>query len=134
MEPTTHQEINSILCGEPLDLGSGYSVVRLKTSPEMRADAANLVHGGFIFSMADYAAMLAVGHPNVVLGSADVRFLRPVRVGENLIAEAIVQPSEVAPDVKTKKPMVVVVTVKQDEETVFTGQFICFVLDQHVLA
>lgn len=38
------------------------------------------------FGLADYAAMLAVNEPTVVLGKAEVRFLKPVKVGERLLA------------------------------------------------
>ena len=37
---------------------------------------------------ADYAAMLAVNDPFVVLGAAQTRFLAPVAVGERVIARA----------------------------------------------
>ena len=93
MQPRTHLAIDRRLCGEPLDPGetaAGTARVGLTTVPEMAADAAGLVHGGFVFGLADHAAMLAVNHPNVVLGSAAVRFLRPVAVGERLVAEATV--------------------------------------------
>lgn len=93
MQPRTHLAIDRRLCGEPLDpaaTAAGAARVGLTTLPEMAADAAGLVHGGFVFGLADHAAMLAVNHPNVVLGSAAVRFLRPVAVGERLIAEATV--------------------------------------------
>ncbi len=130
MEPTTHKRINSGLCGEPVELRPGYSLVRLTTTLEMRVDAADLVHGGFVFGLADYAAMLAVDHPNVVLGSANVRFLKPVKVGEELIARAIVR----SPGTDSSKKMLADVTVERADETVLTGEFTCFVLDQHVLA
>jgi acyl-coenzyme A thioesterase PaaI-like protein len=48
----------------------------------MVVDAHGLVHGGFVFGLADYAAMLAVNDPNVVLGAAEARFLKPVRRGD----------------------------------------------------
>ncbi len=60
----------------------------------MAADERGLVHGGFVFGLADYAAMLAVNHPNVVLASAEVRFLKPVVVGERLVAEAWVEETD----------------------------------------
>src|ERR1700674_2954956 len=93
VQPRTHLAIDRRLCGEPLDpvgTAAGTARVGLTTVPEMAVDAAGLVHGGFVFGLADHAAMLAVNHPNVVLGSAAVRFLRPVGVGEQLIAEATV--------------------------------------------
>jgi len=92
----------------------------------MAADKSGLVHGGFVFGLADYAAMLAVNHPNVVLGSADVKFLKPVQVGETLKARASVQ------KVEGKKQLVEVV-VNQGDTIVFSGGFTCFVLDTHIL-
>ena len=59
----------------------------------MAADSTGLTHGGFTFGLADYAAMLAVNHPFVVLGSAQVKFTAPVRTGETMRAEAKVRPS-----------------------------------------
>ena len=70
--------------------------------------------------------MLAVNHPNVVLGSADVKFLSPVKVGDTLEARASVQ------KVDGKKQMVEVV-ITQTDKKVFTGRFTCFVLASHVL-
>ena len=61
----------------PTDLRPGYAKVTMVTTPVMSADDRGLTHGGFYFGMADYAAMLAVNDPNVVLGSADsCRFLK----------------------------------------------------------
>ncbi|HSF38746.1 MAG TPA: hotdog domain-containing protein, partial [Thermoanaerobaculia bacterium] len=82
MLPATHLAIDRRLVGEPVELGPGTASVALVTVPEMAADERGLVHGGFVFGLADYAAMLAVNHPNVVLGSAETRFLKPVTVGE----------------------------------------------------
>jgi acyl-coenzyme A thioesterase PaaI-like protein len=92
----------------------------------MTVDDRGLVHGGFVFGLADYAAMLAVNHPNVVLGSADVRFSAPVRVGEELTAVAV------AGDQLDDRREVEVV-VRRAGETVLSGTFTCHVLDRHVL-
>ena len=92
----------------------------------MQADQQNLVHGGFVFGFADYAAMLAVNHPNVVLGSAEVSFLKPVKVGEHLTAEANILKVE-------HKKRIVSVCVKRGPDEVFNAMFTCFVLSKHVL-
>jgi acyl dehydratase len=39
--------------------------------------------------------MIAVNHPNVVLGAAEVKFLKPVKAGETVIAEAKVKKRKV---------------------------------------
>lgn len=123
----THLKIDQHLCGRPLEIGRGFSRVAFRADTVMAVDDYTLVHGGFIFGLADYAAMIAVNDPNVVLGSAEVKFLKPVKVGENLIAEARVV------EQKGKKQKVVV-SVKRDTQEVFSGEFICFVLEKHVLA
>ena len=125
MQILTHQSIDRHLCGEPLLVDKGYSRVELKTTPAMAADDTGLVHGGFIFSLADYAAMIAVNHPNVVLGAADVKFLRPVAVADTVTAEARVE------EIQGKKRWVAV-SVTKHEDVVFQGMFTCFVLNQHV--
>ena len=122
----THLAIDQTLCGKPLFIEDGESQVTFTAMPEMAADKSGLVHGGFVFGLADYAAMLAVNHPNVVLGAADVKFLNPVQVGDTLAARASVQ------KVDGKKQMVDVV-ISQRDKKVFTGRFTCFVLEAHVL-
>ena len=126
MDIRTHAKIDRSLCGTPRAVEQGSSRVELTATPNMAADASGLVHGGFIFGLADYAAMLAVNHPNVVLGGAEVKFLKPVRTGESVLAEARVE------EVKGKKHRVAV-TVTRRGEAVFSGTLTCFVLDQHVL-
>ena len=127
MEIITHQEIDRNLCGHPVLVEQGHSRVELKTSQVMAADSSGLVHGGFVFGLADYAAMIAVNHPNVVLGSSDVKFLKPVRVDEIIVADARVE------EVQGKKHWVAV-SVSQNDDIIFQGMMTCFVLDKHVLA
>lgn len=127
MHPQTHLALNHDLCGTPLELAPDRADVELLTTPTMSADAHGLVHGGFVFGLADHAAMLAVNHPNVVLGSASVRFLAPVRAGETLLARATVRES-------TGKKRIVDVEVLRAGETVAKGDLICLIPDQHVFA
>ncbi len=126
MKIRTHNNIDKELCGTPLVLEEGYSKVQLLATQKMAVDDTGLVHGGFIFGLADYAAMIAVNHPNVVLGAADARFLKPVKVNDVVEAEAKVEPA-------SGKKHKVSVTVKRDDIKVFEGNFTCFVLDKHVL-
>ena len=126
MDALTHLAIDMELCGQTEELAPHYCRLRLPTTGRMAADDKGLVHGGFIFGMADYAAMLAVNHPNVVLGAADSRFLKPVRAGETVMAEARVESVD-------GKKHTVPVTVSRNGEAVFQGTFTCYVLDRHVL-
>ena len=126
MESRTHLSINPELCGVVIDIEQGSAVVELRTLPEMVADERGLVHGGFVFGLADYAAMVAVNDPNVVLGGAEMRFLKPVVVDEVLQAHAQVDSAD-------GKKRTVTVTVRRGQELVFEGALTCFVLPQHVL-
>lgn len=125
-EPATHLSIARHLCGEPLTLSAGHASARFVATDEMKVDRHGLVHGGFVFGLADYAAMLAVNDPNVVLGAADVRFTAPVKVGEAVVATATVTES------KGKKRVIAVEAHVGDRE-VLAGTMTAFVLDAHVL-
>jgi len=126
MRPDTHLHIDQRLCGSPHGLASGEAKATLRTVPEMVVDDRGLVHGGFVFGLAAHAAMLAVNDPNVVLGSADMRFLRPVVAGDTLEARARIEHS------KGRKHRVKV-TVFRGQEAVCDGVLTCFVLPRHVL-
>jgi len=126
MKINTHTLIDQELCGKPVHVDSDGSRVELRTNRKMIVDETGLVHGGFIFGLADYAAMIAVNHPNVVLGASEVKFLKPVKMDQLVTAEAVVENSQ-------GKKQKVTVTVTRGDETVFTGIFTCYVLDKHVL-
>ncbi|MCK4974818.1 MAG: PaaI family thioesterase, partial [Sulfurimonas sp.] len=51
----THEEVNHDLSGEIQKLENGYVELKLVTTHDMIADKQGLIHGGFIFSAADYA-------------------------------------------------------------------------------
>jgi uncharacterized protein (TIGR00369 family) len=126
VEPRTHLGIDPRWCGTPRDLREGTAEVELMTRPEMAADERGLVHGGFVFGLADYAAMLAVNEPLVVLQSAEVEFLRPVRVGEALHAAAVVANRD-------GRGQQVMCTVRSEQGPVLQGVFDCVVTRRHVL-
>lgn len=122
----THEAIDRRLCGEPVEISAGRARLSLTTATEMAADGRGLVHGGFVFGLADHAAMLAINHPHVVLGKADMRFLAPVVVGEELVAEATVGERDGA-----KIP--VRVEVRRTGDLVASGELVCFTPERHVL-
>ena len=126
MQAETHLKIDASLCGDPVALDRGRAVVRLQTDHRMVADHAGLVHGGFVFGLADYAAMLAVNDPNVVLGAAETRVTHPVREGDVVIAVAEVVEVD-------RRKHTVHVSCSVDETVVMEGSFMTFVLKDHVL-
>jgi acyl-coenzyme A thioesterase PaaI-like protein len=126
MQRNTHLNINTSLCGKVIKLQENYAEVLLHTTQQMSVDKQGLVHGGFVFGAADYAAMSAVNDPYVVLGSSSSKFIAPIKVGGVVLCKATVI-SE-----KGKKRVVEVQTYVEDK-LVFEGSFTTFVLETHVL-
>jgi acyl-coenzyme A thioesterase PaaI-like protein len=120
MEIRTHLGVDPGWSGRPLEVSEGYARVLLSTVEAMASDDSGLVHGGFTFSAADHAAMLAVNHPLVVLGSASVRFLAPVWVGQEVVVEARV--------ISRKGKKVAVRVEASTRRPVLEGEFTCFIL------
>lgn len=124
----THILASKKLIGSVLSIENNSATVKLTITKEMLVDEFNLAHGGFIFGLADYAAMVAINEPTVVLGKAEVKFLKPVKVGDELTAEATINNK-----VDEKKTTVTVIVSNEKKEIVFEGSFVCFVLEKHVL-
>jgi len=122
----THENINHDLSGEILRMEKGYVELRLTTNSEMVADDQGLIHGGFIFSAADYAAMVAVNERNVVLVGSDCQFLSPVKFGDEVNFVARVRHKE------GRKRNVYVEGHVLDIK-VFEGEFKTVITERHVL-
>jgi acyl-CoA thioesterase len=104
----------------------GYVELRLTTTSSMVADSLGLIHGGFIFSAADFAAMACVNERNVVLVASDCQFLSPVKFGDVVNFVARVRHKE------GRKRNVHVEAHVLDIK-VFEGEFKTVVTDRHVL-
>ena len=122
----THLKIDTKFSGKVVENKKGYAKVELTTTKEMVADEFGLIHGGFTFSAADYAAMVAVNEPNVVLVGADVKFLAPTKLGDIVVFEANIIEQDGA---KAK----VDVVGRVEEKEVFKGVFKTFVTKEHIL-
>ena len=122
----THKNIDTQLSGTVIHLEDGKATVKLTTIAKMVADEMGLIHGGFIFSAADYAAMVAVNEPNVVLASSQCKFLAPVKVGEEVLLNASIIQDD------GRKKIVLVQGFIQDKQ-VLEAEFKTVVTQQHVL-
>ncbi len=122
----THQKIYPDLCGEIEKVEVGYVELKLVTLPEMVADDLGLIHGGFIFSAADYAAMVAVNERNVVLVACDAQFLAPAKFGDVIYVKAKVRHKE-------GRKRNVHVTAYVEDIKIFDGEFKTVVTERHVL-
>jgi acyl-CoA thioesterase len=72
-----------------LDIKEGYSKIKMTVREEM-INGFGIVHGGIAFSLADSAFAFACNNRNVLSVALDtsINFLKPVHVGDVLIAEA----------------------------------------------
>jgi acyl-CoA thioesterase len=71
-------------------VGPGHAQAAMTVRPDM-VNGHGICHGGYLFLLADTAFAFACnthGLP-VVAAGADVTFLRPARLGERLVADAV---------------------------------------------
>ena len=122
----THNKIDTILNGEITLHEEGYVELRLTTRPEMIADDVGLIHGGFVFGAADFAAMAAVNEKNVVLVASDCQFLSPVKFHDEVNIIARVRHKD------GRKRNVHVEGFVHDIK-VFEGEFKTVVTERHIL-
>ncbi len=122
----THTSINTYLCGEIIKHTKGYVELLLKTENEMVVDEMGLIHGGFIFGAADFAAMAAVNEKNVVLVASECQFLSPVKLGDKVLFKARLRHQE------GRKRNVHVKAFVYDIK-VFEGEFMTVITERHVL-
>lgn len=127
LELKTHDLLSQSLCGILEDLQDGYAKVKLVTTEEMIVDKKGLIHSGFIFSSANFAAVAAINKPNVVLAVSRCNFLSPLKVEDEVIFEAT------AIHNTTRKRDVKVVGTMNGIK-VFEGEFSIVVLEKHVLS
>lgn len=116
------------LIGELIELQLGrWGVSVLRTGPEMGFSRTGIVRGHYLFAQANSLAVALVDADVVVTGSARVRFLRPVRVGEPVLARAELTRS------RGSKHLVQVLS-RCGQEAVLRGQFVVAALPAPKLA
>ena len=74
---------------EVIEITEGHSKIKMTVRKEM-INGLGIVHGGITFSLADSAFAFACNNRNVLSVALDtsINFLKPVQVGDILIAEA----------------------------------------------
>jgi acyl-CoA thioesterase len=77
---------------EVIEQAEGRAVTRMSVRPDM-VNGHAVAHGGMIFSLADTAFACACNSygPVTVAAAAEIVFVGPARVGDVLIAEAVVR-------------------------------------------
>lgn len=87
------EDRSSALLGiQVLSAGEGRALARMRVRPDM-VNGHSVIHGGLVFSLADTAFACAVNSfgPAVVTAGADIAFLRPAFLDDDLLAEARTQ-------------------------------------------
>ncbi|HOB91775.1 MAG: transcription factor FapR [Bacillota bacterium] len=114
----------SEVIGELIDLDLGDSALSVMTpTADMALLHSGVVRGHHLFAMANSLAVAVVDAEIALTGSANVRFLRPVRVGDRLVAKARVR------EISGRRHRIAV-TVRVDTEEVFAGEFVVFAVDE----
>ncbi|AQW87627.1 acyl-CoA thioesterase [Campylobacter pinnipediorum subsp. caledonicus] len=124
-ELKTSSAIKLNLSGVVTELKKSYAKTKLFTIEEMVSDNEGLIHSGFVFSAANYAALTSINEEYCVSISARINFFGPVRLGDIVEFEA-----QAYFDESRKRD--VRVTGKVREIKVFEGTFQAVVLEEHV--
>ena len=122
-----NQLINQHIVGVLDELTKDEATVRLSCTEDMVVDEKGLIHSGFIFSSANYAATAAVNSPYSVLAVSKVNFLAPLALNDTVIFIAKAMQTE------SRKRVVEVLGYLNDVK-VFEGEFSIVVLDRHVMS
>ena len=122
----THQKIKKSLCGNVISLEENHSKTVLQTTDDMVVDTLGLIHNGFIFGAAEYAAVLSINEVNLVTISSKVKFLAPAKNGDiiNFDAKAKFE------DLRKREVKVI---GEINEIKIFEGIFQAVVLENHIL-
>lgn len=111
------------IVGELIDITLGERAISiLETTEEMVFERTRVVRGQYIFAQADSLAIALVDAPVVLTGIANIKFKRPVYVGEKLVAKGEV--------IRRKgNRSVVLVETRVGADPVFRGKFVVFAVE-----
>lgn len=108
------------LVGELVDIVLGRSALSiLETTGEMAFERTKIVRGHYIFAQAESMAIALIDAEVALTGLANVKYKRPVQVGEKLVAKAEVI------RIRGTRSVVQVVT-RVEQEQVFRAKFVVF--------
>lgn len=123
----SHYSINQNLVGVLDELSEGYAKVFFTATEDMVVDKRGMIHTGFIFGSANFAAMAAINAPTAVLAVSKTNFLAPLSVNDEAYFEATALQKD------TRKRNIMVVGYYNNIKF-FEGEFTVVVLDHHPLA
>lgn len=76
------------IVGELVELYHNKAIVRFRPNERMIMDESKMIHAGFVFNAASFAAMAAINKKYSVLIASDVKFLAPIELGHEVVFKA----------------------------------------------
>ncbi len=127
MAERSHGLVKSIgpreIVGELIDLELGQRGISiLETTPAMVFERSRIVRGQHIFAQADSLAIALVDAEVALVGLANVKFKRPVTIGEKLVAKGQVIG-------RRGNRCTILVETQVGQDKVFRGKFLVFALE-----
>ncbi len=98
---------------------NNYAESFLKTTSEMALQETDIIRGHHIFAQANSLAVAVIDAELVLTGSVDMKFLKPVNIGDSIQAQAEVK------DIQNRKYVIQVITFRKQEK-IFQGAFTMF--------
>ena len=112
------------MVGDLVDIRLGEAAVSvLETTEDMAFARTGIVRGEFIFAQAESLALALVDAPVALTGLCNLKFRRPVMVGEKLLARAEVLR-------RKERRLVVLVVTRSRGEQVFRGKLVVFAVEE----
>ena len=124
-ELKTSPNIKIGLSGAVTQLEPNRAKTRFLATSDMVADSEGLIHSGFVFSAASYAAMAAVNETFSVVIGAKIHFFAPTKLNEAIEFDARSHFNE-------SKKREVRVTGTTNDIKVFEGTFQVVILEDHI--
>ncbi len=124
-ELLTHTKIKSTLVGNIVQLQKGYTRVLLEPTYEMVVDDFGLIHSGFLFGSAEYAAIACINEENVVIIASSCKFFAPAKLGNTIEFEA----KSITSNAR-KREVTVIGTINHIK--IFEATFQAVILENHI--
>jgi acyl-coenzyme A thioesterase PaaI-like protein len=126
MAATSYDQVRSLaideVIGELVDLQLDKSAISiLDIRPEHVFSRTGIARGHFLFAQANSLAVAVINDEIALTTAAEIRFMRPVKLGEKCVCKAYVR---FEPNAKVKAHVDVTTYVR--EEPVFQGQFVVY--------
>lgn len=77
--------LKSDLCGVIIRMSDEEVLIKFTPNEQMVGDENNLIHSGFIFNAANYAAMCLVNQAHSFTIGAEVQFLAPIELEQEML-------------------------------------------------